>query len=88
MPAISLYISTEARDEALPSPKPSLPGFFFASAVSSAMDFTGSDGCTVAIRPAVPISETGAKSFCWLYGRVLKRLAFAALVVLVPISSV
>jgi hypothetical protein len=40
----------------------SLPGSFFASAMSSGIDFAGNEGCTQITRPLVAISPIGAKS--------------------------
>ena len=42
--------------------KLSLPGSFFASAIRSGMDRTGSDGCTQTTSALVAMRPTGAKS--------------------------
>ena len=44
-----------------------MPGFFFASAISSLADFTPSEGCATMISGDVETGATAIKSRCGLY---------------------
>ncbi len=71
-----------------PDPKFSCPGFAFASAMSSATVFAGTEGCTTSTWPALATIDTGAKSAMGSKPRRLYRCGLVASVLELEIRMV